>query len=159
FKSTDPEHIRYLTLKESKRLINASESEFRPLVEAALSTGCRYGELCRLQVADFNEDAGALTIRKAKNGRGRTVFLTPEGVRLFQTRAFGRTDRDLLRRHENGRAWGRSEQHRPIKEACERAKIVPHVGFHILRHSYGSLLATAGAPMKVIAESMGHKNT
>src|SRR5262249_37927596 len=106
-----------------------------------------------------NEDAGALTIRKAKNGRGRTVFLTPEGVRLFQTLAFGRTDRDLLLRHENGRAWGRSEQHRPIKEACERAKIVPHVGFHILRHSYGSLLATAGAPMKVIAESMGHKNT
>jgi integrase len=159
FKSTNPEHIRFLTLVQSKRLINAAEAEFRPLVEAALLSGCRYGELCRLQAQDFNEDAGALSIRKSKSGRSRTVFLTPEGVRLFQTLAFGRTGRDLLLRRKDGRAWGKSEQDRPMKEACERAKIVPPAGFHILRHSYGSLLAKAGVPMKVIAESLGHATT
>jgi integrase len=159
FKHTDPAHIRFLTLAESKRLINAAGEEFRPLVQAALLSGCRYGELCRLQAQDFTEDAGTLSIRKSKSGKPRTIYLTPEGVGLFQTLKFGRAGRDLLLRHKDGRAWGKSEQDRPMKEACERAKIVPPVGFHILRHSYGSLLAKAGVPMKVIAESMGHKNS
>jgi integrase len=160
FEQVDPTQIRFLSLAESKRLINAADDDFRPLVEAALLSGCRYGELCRLQVADFNVDAGALSIRKSKSGKPRTVYLTPEGIQLFQTLALGRTGRDLLlRHHEDGRAWGRSEQHRPMIEACERAKIVPHYTFHELRHTYGSLLAMAGVPMKVIAESMGHATT
>jgi integrase len=159
FKHTDPKHIRFLTLAESKRLINASDREFRPLVEAALLTGCRYGELCRLRVHDFFPDTGTLSILKSKSGKSRVVPLTPEGVTLFKGLAAGRNGRDLLLRHNDGRAWARSEQHRLMKEACERAKIVPHVGFHILRHSFGSLLATAGVSMKVIADSMGHATT
>jgi integrase len=159
FKEVDPTQIRFLSLAESKRLINASEVEFRPLVEAALLSGCRYGELCRLQVQDLNVDAGALSIRKSKSGKPRTVYLTPEGVQLFQTLAVGRTGRDLLMRHKDGRAWGRSEQHRPMMEACERAKIVPHYTFHELRHTYASLLARAGVPMKVISDSLGHSTT
>ena len=35
----------------------AAEPDFRDLVLAALYTGARYGELCRLRVADFNPDA------------------------------------------------------------------------------------------------------
>ncbi len=46
--------IRYLTVAEAQRLINASDPEFRPLVRAALETGCRYSELTRLEVQDFN---------------------------------------------------------------------------------------------------------
>ena len=52
--------VRYLTVAEAQRLINASDPDFRPLVEAALQTGCRYGELCRLEVQDFNADAARL---------------------------------------------------------------------------------------------------
>jgi integrase len=159
FKGTDPEEIRFLSLAESKRLISAAEGEFRPVIQAALLSGARYGELCRLRVRDFNEDVGTLSIRKSKSSKARTIYLTPEGVRLFQTLAIGRTDNDLLLRHENGSAWGKSHQDRPIREACERANIVPHYKFHELRHTYGSLLAMAGVPMKVIADSMGHANT
>jgi integrase len=46
-----------------------------------------------------------------------------------------------------------------MMEACERAKIVPHYTFHELRHTYASLLARAGVPMKVIAQSLGHATT
>jgi len=39
-----------------KRLINASEPDFRLLVQAALQTGARYSELARLTVSDFNPE-------------------------------------------------------------------------------------------------------
>jgi integrase len=159
FKEVDPEQIRFLSLVQSKRLINAAEAEFRPLVRAALLSGCRYGELCRLHIEDFNEDVGTLAIRKSKAKKARTIYLTPEGIRFFQGLAVGRKGRDLLLRHEDGRAWTKSEQNRPIIEASKRAGFVPHFTFNELRHTYGSLLAMAGVPMKVIAESMGHANT
>ena len=159
FEQVNPEKIVFLTLAQSKRLINTAEKEFRPLVEAALLSGCRYGELGRLHAEDFNEDAGTLAIRKSKFGKARTIYLTSEGVRLFQGLAAGRNGRDLLLRHDDGRAWAKSEQNRPMMEACERAGFVSHFKFNELRHTYGSLLAMAGVPMKVIAESMGHANT
>jgi len=159
FEQVDPEKIVFLTLAQSKRLINAADGEFRPLVQAALLSGCRYGELCRLRAEDFNEDVGTLAIRKSKSKKSRTIYLTPEGVHFFQGLAAGRSGRDLLLRHEDGRPWAKSEQNRPMIEACKHARFDAHFKFNELRHTYGSLLAMAGVPMKVIAESMGHAST
>ena len=39
------------------------------------------------------------------------------------------------------------------------AKISPAIGFHILRHSYASWLATRGVPLAVIARQLGHADT
>jgi integrase len=49
-----------------------------------------------------------------------------------------------------------SHQLRQMIEACKRAKIVPAISFHVLRHTHGSALATKGIPMAVIAEQLGH---
>jgi integrase len=46
-----------------------------------------------------------------------------------------------------------------MQKACERARIVPVVSFHILRHTHGSMLAMRGVPMGVIAEQLGHSNS
>lgn len=35
----------------------------------------------------------------------------------------------------DGTPWDKSHQTRPMREACERAGIVPAIGFHILRHT------------------------
>ncbi len=40
-----------------------------------------------------------------------------------------------------------------------RAKIVPAISFHILHHTQGSMLATAGTPMAVISVQLGHADT
>ena len=44
-----------------------------------------------------------------------------------------------------------------MRETCENAKVAP-IGFHILRHTYGSRLAMAGVPLAVIAEALGHSD-
>jgi hypothetical protein len=50
FRAVETARVRYLTVAEAQRLINASDREFRQLVRAALETGCRFSELTRLEV-------------------------------------------------------------------------------------------------------------
>jgi integrase len=157
FKSVDSARLRFLSVAEAKRLINACDPEFRPMVEAALCTGCRYSELGRLEVQDF-APAGTLAIRKSKSGKPRTIYLTDEGVHLFKYLAAGRTGKDLLLTRANGLPWGNSNQHVHMKTACERAKI-ERTSFHELRHTFASLCVQAGMPMKIVAEALGHAST
>ena len=79
FENVDTARVRYLTIAEATRLINAADPEIRPLVKAALQTGARYGELTRLEVPDFNPHVGTVTIRQSKRGKPRHVVLTEEG--------------------------------------------------------------------------------
>ena len=159
FEKVDAARIRFLTIAEGKRLVNACEPEFRPMVEAALATGCRYGELCALDVQDFDPDAETLSIRQSKSGKARKVYLAPEGVRLFKGLAAGRSGIVPLLRDDKGERFTKSRQDRPMKTACARAKINPAIGFHGLRHTYASLLVKSGVPMRYVAEALGHAST
>jgi len=156
FEKVNAQRPGSLSLAECRRLINAAEGDFRDLVHSALLTGARYGELRALQVRDFVN--GKLNIRESKSGRPRHIVLTEEGTRFFAQLTAGRAGSEwLLARH--GEQWRKSEQARPMREACARAKIVPPVGIHALRHSYASLSVMAEMPLMVLARNLGHADT
>ncbi|MFO1099485.1 MAG: site-specific integrase [Xanthobacteraceae bacterium] len=159
FKNVDVARLRYLTLTEAQRLINACESDFRSLVQAALQTGARYGELARLQVCDFNPEAGTLVILQSKSGKPRHVVLTDEGLILFNRLTAGRAGQELLLSKADGGPWLPSHQGRPMQAACERAKIIPPISFHGLRHTWASLAVMGGVPLLVVAKNLGHTDT
>ena len=150
---------RYLSVAEAQRLINSADIDFRPLVEAALQTGCRYGELTALQVADYNPDAGTIHIRRSKSGKARHVILTDEGSELFRRLCAGRLGSDTIFLRVDGGAWKASQQARPMLDACMRGKISPPVGIHQLRHTYASLSVMGGVPLVVVARNLGHVDT
>jgi integrase len=159
FKAVDTARIRYLTEDECVRLVNACEPAFRNLVRGALLTGCRYSELTAMRVADFNDDAGVITVHESKAGKPRHAVLTEEGQTLFATLTAGKLGNTPIFSRSDGGTWGKSHQLRPMLDACKRAKIKPAVSFHVLRHTYGSTLAMRGVPMGVIAEQLGHADT
>jgi integrase len=159
FAGVDAARVRALTVAESKRLINACDPEFRLVVTAALQTGCRYGELCRLKVGDFNPDSGTLAIWQSKSGKPRHVVLTREGADFFAQLTAGRDPGDLMLRRADGGAWGRSNQQHRMIDACKRAKITPPIGIHGLRHTWASLAIMAGMPLQVAARNLGHVDT
>jgi integrase len=128
-------------------------------VRAALETGARYGELCRARVADFDPDAGTLYVRESKSGKPRHIPLDQAGRAFIAGVAAGRTPDALLFRREDGGAWGKSHQQRPLLEACANARIQPPASFHILRHTYASQRIMNGAPLIVIAQALGHGDT
>jgi integrase len=176
FENVDAARLRYLTVAEAQRLINACDPDFRRLVQAALQTGARYGELCRLDVRDLNPEAGTLHIRKSKGGKPRHIVLTEEGLELFKSFALGRAGGDPMlekirlvpQKPIDGIAqpekvirsrWGESHQSRPLAAASKRAKIDPPIDFHSLRHTYASLSVMAGVPLMVVAKQLGHADT
>jgi integrase len=159
FRGVDVAKVRYLTRDECRRLINASEPNSRRLIQAALFTGCRYGELTRLVASDLDLDSGTLLVRQTKSGNPRHVHLNDEGRRFFEAVTAGRAGDDLILTRPNGEAWGAAHQQRPLSKACAAAGITPAITFHILRHTYGTMLARNGAPLQVIAEALGHADT
>jgi integrase len=156
FEGVETARVRFLQIAEAKRLINACDPEFRPMVQAALQTGARYSELARLKVADFDADARAVFIGHSKSGKARHVRLSDEGARFFNQSCAGRAGDELIFRKANGGEWKKSHQARPMAAACERAKIKPAIGFHILRHTYASLMVKSGAPLHIVALNLGH---
>jgi integrase len=159
FENVDAARIAYLSVAEAQRLMNACPPDFRNLVQAALVTGCRYSELCRLTAPDFNPDAGVVVVRTSKSGKPRHVVLTTEGVALFRSLATGKTGDALLLTRANGAAWKTSDQFRPMGIACVAAKIAPPIGFHALRHTWASLSVMAGVPLMVVGRNLGHSDT
>jgi integrase len=145
FRQVDAARERFLSVAEAQRLVNASDPDFRSLVMAALQTGARFGELCRLTVADFNSDAGTLAVRQSKSGKSRHVYLTDEGAAFFKQLTAGRAGDEVMLRKADGTPWKRSEQSRPMTAAVKRAKVTPSISFHGLRHSYASLAVMSRA--------------
>jgi len=134
-------------------LINASANDFRPLVQAALLTGARYGELITMTCDDFNSDAATVAVYESKSGKPRHIPLTDEGTVLFSQLTAGREGTIFTK--ANGEPWRRWQQARPLAAAAKAAK-VKDATFHILRHTYASNLAMQGVPMSVIANVLGH---
>ena len=127
------------------RLVNVCGPSFREMVCGALLTGCRYGELTRLDVADYNPDSRTVAIRVGKSGKARHVVLTDEGAALFTDLCAGRPGFEPIFKRPDGGCWGKSHQHRPLREACLAAEDRTGVSFHILRHTYASRLARAAS--------------
>jgi integrase len=158
FREADAARLRYLDRDECRRLVAAAAAPLRAIVRGALLTGARYGELAAMRVADFESDSGTVLIRQSKAGKIRHVELTAEGLDFFRAISIGRTGTEFLFRRE-GKPWGKSHQHRPLREACRTAKVLPAASFHTLRHTYASLMMMDGVPLMVVARNLGHADT
>lgn len=172
FKGVDEPRQVYLNAQEQQRLLNAiTDPQFKRLVTGALLTGCRYGELCRMKVADFNgtTEHGTVVIWKSKNGKSRHVPLPPGGKAFFTALTAGRPGDEPMflregfdgrkwKEHRVLRPWKQSEQQRPMLAACKAAGL-PEMGFHQLRHSYASALVANGMHLLQVSKLTGHSDT
>ena len=121
FERTDAARPGFLTAVEASRLVNACAPDFRLLVRGALETGCRYGELTRTKVRDFQN--GKLHIARSKSGRVRHVVLTADGVAFFTSITIGRSADEAIFLRDDGNSWG------PAQQADERGLPVAPASF------------------------------
>jgi integrase len=159
FRGADSARIARLSADEATKLINACPADFRQLVEAALLTGCRYGELCAIRARDFDYTSATLLVSESKSGKARRVPLNEEGKKFFESITAGKSAENAVLTKEDGMPWKTSEQFRRISAACAAAKIIPAINFHALRHSFASLLVEAGTPLAFVAEVLGHSDS
>lgn len=159
FPKVDEARVRFLTDAEGVRLVNACQSDLRQLVNAALLTGARYGELVAMRVNDVNIKDAQVYIAQSKSGKPRYIPLNAEGVALFRKLTIGGKGTDLVFTRKNGAAWGKNHHVRALAEACKVAKITPAISFHELRHTYASHLAKAKVDLLTISKLLGHADT
>ena len=158
FRAVDSARLRWLSLEETRRLLNACPADTRALVQAGLLTGCREGELLVVRARDFDEASKTLLIPDSKSGRPRRVPLTAEGVSLFESLATGREPDALLLSRKDDSPWHRVAVIRAMQEASAAAKIDPPATFYTLRHTYASHLVQAGTPLLYVASALGHRD-
>ena len=75
--------VRWLTIEEAERLINATADHLRPLVVFLLYTGARVGEALWLDWRDVDLRRRHVTFIKTKNGEARGVPLHSRVVALL----------------------------------------------------------------------------
>jgi integrase len=158
YSDVDVPKVRFLTMNEVTAFTPVCESDFQKLVEGALVSGCRYGELTAMKVNAFDAGQGTVYVAESKNGESRYVELNDEGIALFKTLTQDRDADETMFLRSNGKSWKQSEQQRPMDAACDAAKL-EGVTFHILRHTYASHAVMNGMPIKVLADNLGHKDT
>lgn len=159
FRKVDGARLRWLTVDESRRLVNACSPNLRKLVHAGLLTGCREGELLAARARDFDSHSETLLIADSKTGTPRRVPLNAEGVALFKSLTVGiGPDAPVFERGKD-LPWHRVAVIRAMQEANAAAKIDPPATFYTLRHTYASHLVQQGTPLLYLASALGHRDT
>jgi integrase len=143
----------------------------RVLYLTAAMTGMRQGELLALRWMDVDWLAHRVRVRRnfvrgkfgtPKSKRSsRSIPLADQVARelelLFQSSAY-QSDEDLVFAHPHtGKPMDRSRLLKRFKAALKRAG-VREVRFHDLRHTFGTRMAAAGVPMRMLQEWMGHRD-
>jgi integrase len=159
FRSADAARQRWLSLEEARRLQNAAGAELRPLITAALNTGCRAGELLAMRAGDFDPRSKTVLIADSKAGKPRRVPLAEQGAALFEGLTAGKPESEAIFNRADGAPWYRMALVRLMADACKRAKVLPAATFHTLRHTFASHLVQQGVPLMFVASALGHSDT
>lgn len=173
--SADPD-IRFLDLEELEALLREVPGNHfgptdRALYLTAAMTGLRQGELVALRWEDVDWRAGRIRVRRnytrqrfgtPKSRRSSRSVPMSERVsaelrRHFERSAF-QADEDLVFCHPHtGGPLDSSRMRKRFKVTLSSAG-VRQVRFHDLRHTFGTLCASAGVPLRTLQEWLGHRD-
>jgi integrase len=146
--------VRFLQHEEADRLLAALPEHLVPVVQFALATGCRMGEILNLEWArvDLDRRVAWLDHGTTKNGDGRGIPLNKEAM-LALRHAQNAHERWCFtfkgnRMDRVGSAW---------KRALRRAEITDF-RFHDLRHTWASWHVMSGTSLQELMELGGWKS-
>jgi len=148
---------RILTIGEEKRLLNASPEYLQDIINVALNTAMREGEILGLEWewVDFIENIIQLPQTNTKNKKIRKIPIN-EKVRKILLK---------LKLKTGGNKYvfespvipnkNISYIQRSFKTACRKANI-ENLRFHDLRHSAATRLVESGIPLHTVSKLLGH---
>lgn len=175
--------IDIFTKQEAAEMLAALETEplqFQVLIQLAIMTGARRGELVALKFSDFDKASNQVTIQRAaiklsgeqaqikppKDYEIRTVSITPEMIQLVQQlQQEKQRERRMLGSQWQGDEWlftqWNGEMMNPQTPTKQFSKFLARHGFrhrkfHSLRHTSATLLLYGGVSLKQVQGRLGH---
>jgi integrase len=164
----------FLSRDEFRRLWEAVDPYYRPLVAFLAASQTRWSEATALMWGDVNTDTTPPTVRisrawkknpggapvldvpKSKKSR-RTIALWPEIVAQLGER--GPSDQFVFpAKRTRGKIWYSSFNGKIWRNAVRDANLGKDPNIHDLRHTGASWLIADGMPLPFIQERLGHEN-
>lgn len=184
FPKEETKEVEVFTLEEVGQILTALESEpmhIRAVIEVALFTGCRRGEIVGLKWSDIDFENQRISIKrsiyKLRDGKAcekepkskcsiRTISI-PERLcktlteyRVQQNRRIaylgdGWKNLDYIFTEEDGNVM---HPHTPTKQFYHFLKRhgIRHLKFHGLRHTSATMLLANGCDIKTVSARLGH---
>lgn len=171
--------VETLTRDQAGMLLKIVEGDpLEALYALAITTGMREGELIGLRWEDVDLDNGWIHIQRSvytttgglveeqpKSGRGRSVKLAPQIIRLLKThhirqatqklQAESWKDNNLVFPGITGEVMRSWTLIRAFHAVLEQAGL-PKINFHVLRHTCATLLMEKGISPGVVQDLLGH---
>lgn len=146
--------IRFITRQEADRLLEELPEHLRPVMQFALATGCRRGEILQMEWrrVDFDRRVAWLDHGTTKNSEGRGLPLNRDAILALRS-VQGQDHRWCFTYNgktmkQVGSAW---------KRALARAGI-ENFRFHDLRHTWASWHVMNGTSLQELMELGGWKS-
>jgi len=171
-----PSHImsapKYLTDEEVAKLKEAAPDKIKVMVELALRTGLRVGELQALRWSQVNDHLGLLNVNgtttadgnggekigEPKGGSARTIPLTKSTLSLLTAHANGNfTSSEFVFSFNGIDFLTRNNLRSPTDMMWEKSGIEGRGGWHCMRHTFAARLATEGVALHYLQRLLGHK--
>jgi len=137
-KEPEPSDVRIEPEEEAKLLDACTQSKkhwLKAIIVVALESGCRRGELFRLNIKDCDLTVGTAKIRDPKNGHDRSIGLSPRAVEALKALPVG-IDGRFFPTH--------SEQFKVYWKQLQKWTGLHHINFHLCRHEWTSRMFEKG---------------
>lgn len=151
--------VEFLTKKEVTKLLEGLTDEARAIATFMVYTGARYCE-ARLVEADDLKQMGTVLMCRLRHRKGRETLWRERWVPVHPQ------VEDAIRLHGSatGVLWRNSLGGQWHQDAAalrnQMKRVSAKLGFearpHVLRHTFGTLLAKEGGDLRILAELMGH---
>ena len=129
-----------------------------PMLAMAAHTGARRSELIRARLEDVDSEAGVITLREKKRSRG-----TRTTRRVSISGPLAEALQPLLNEPGRIHLFGDGQKplsvqvaHNTFERAVRGTKWQVIKGWHTLRHSFISVLASRGVDQRIIDDAVGH---
>jgi integrase len=149
-----PGRVRFLSKEEQEKLLAACSPRLLSIVEIALNTGLRKGELLALRWENIDMANRMIRVERSKNGDRRDVPMTDRVVAVLKSIP-RRLDSPFLFANPDGASpdsvsttWYRALDRSGIK----------NFHFHDLRHTFASNLVMGGADLRSVQTLLGHRD-
>ncbi|MCM3595611.1 tyrosine-type recombinase/integrase [Metabacillus idriensis] len=153
---------KFLTEIEIEQLREACHSTLEnTLFEFIYSTGCRIGEVVKLNRDDINFLTNSVIVQ-GKGDKEREVYFNTRCALWLKRYLEERSDQEdslFVTERRPNRRMSIDLMRYIIKRISSKAEIKKNIHPHQLRHSYATHMINNGAPIEVIQSLLGHEKS
>jgi integrase len=169
----EPKKKVALTPEQLRQILDEVGQEYRPLFLTAMITGARLGEVRGLRWQDLDAGESKLCIQRAV---WRQLLQTPKTEASVRTLHIPRELVEVLHTHREQSKWAADDDFMfaradgtphdadhlrrvvlyPVMDRCHISREKWKFGFHVFRHTAGSIVHAQTGDLKLAQELLGH---